>query len=67
MPLSRIRVENDVELWHLTHDSAPVEAFTVKDPRRTPEGWSFKSRADAEVKFAERVAHAETHPPILPR
>jgi hypothetical protein len=56
-----------VELYHLTHDAAPVESFIVKDRRRTPEDWAYKSRSQAEEKFAERVRNAETQPPILPR
>jgi hypothetical protein len=64
MPLKRIRIENYIELWHLTHDTASVEAFTVKDPRRTPEDWSFGTQAEANAKFQERLTYAETHPPL---
>jgi hypothetical protein len=64
MPLKLVRTKNHIELWHLTHDTASVEVFTVKDPRRTPEDWPFNSRAAADAKFDERLVHAETRPPL---
>lgn len=60
------RVERDVELWRITHPvDKSVEAFIVKDPRRTPENWAFGNREEATAKFDERVRHAETNPPLI--
>jgi hypothetical protein len=59
-----MRTENGIELWVVTHDAAPVEGFSVKDPSRTPETWAFSTRAEADAKFDERLMHAKTHPPL---
>ena len=63
-----LKSEDDIELWRITHHDDPsLEVFLVKDPRRTPEDWTFRLRPEAEAKFSERVKNAQTEPPILPR
>jgi len=65
MPKECIRVENDIELWRVTHPvETSVEAYFVKDPRRTPEDWGFDNLAEASAKFEERVENAKTQPPL---
>lgn len=55
-----VRVEAGIELWRIAHPADPNEAaFVVKDPRRTPEVWTFSTRTEADAKFSERLLHAK--------
>lgn len=62
-----LKSERHVKLWRISHKDGPnIEAFLVKDPKRTPEDWPFNLRAEADAKFEERVKNAKTEPPLLP-
>jgi hypothetical protein len=64
VPQKCVRAENGIELWHVPHPAGLAEGYLVKDKKRTPEDWQFKTRAEADAKFEERRKHAETHPPL---
>jgi hypothetical protein len=42
-----------------------MEAFHVKDRRRTPEDWVYNLREEANAKFEERIQNTMTEPPLL--
>ncbi len=61
-----IRREREVELLHVWHrDDPSMEAFHVKDRRRTPEDWVYNLREEANAKFEERIQNTMTEPPLL--
>lgn len=60
MSKALLETENGVEFWRATLPGAGVHGYTVKDPRRTPEVWTFSDKQDAMQKYAELVAKARS-------
>lgn len=59
-----IAFENDVELWEITHPTGDAVAYSLKDPRRTPETWSFGNKQEAWNAYRARLTYAADHPPV---